>query len=123
MLRLIGQFTPVLALYDPFGVDVALNFNITHSHYTMTDMARQPQLTATRILVYSWSMLIQTYRLNASERHLPICCIFFSGTPDRAASMGRSTYLKTVASDVCLVDTHTLQGSLETAGKERLRNW
>ncbi len=28
---LIGQFTPVLALYDPFGVDVPLNFDITHS--------------------------------------------------------------------------------------------
>ncbi len=26
-----GQFTPVLALYDPFGVDVPLNFDITHS--------------------------------------------------------------------------------------------
>ncbi len=25
-----GQFTPVLALYDPFGVDVPLNFDITH---------------------------------------------------------------------------------------------
>ena len=28
---LIVQFTPVLALYDPFGVDVPLNFDITHS--------------------------------------------------------------------------------------------
>ena len=26
LFRLIGQFTPVLALYDPFGVDVPLNF-------------------------------------------------------------------------------------------------
>ncbi len=26
-----GSFTPVLALYDPFGVDVPLNFDITHS--------------------------------------------------------------------------------------------
>ncbi len=26
-----GRFTPVLALYDPFGVDVPLNFDITHS--------------------------------------------------------------------------------------------
>ncbi len=26
------QFTPVLALYDPFGVDVPLNFDNTHSH-------------------------------------------------------------------------------------------
>ncbi len=25
------QFTPVLALYDPFGVDVPLNLDITHS--------------------------------------------------------------------------------------------
>ncbi len=25
------QFTPALALYDPFGVDVPLNFDITHS--------------------------------------------------------------------------------------------
>ncbi len=25
------QFTHVLALYDPFGVDVPLNFDITHS--------------------------------------------------------------------------------------------
>ncbi len=24
------QYTPVLALYDPFGVDVPLNFDITH---------------------------------------------------------------------------------------------
>ncbi len=31
MFRLIGQFTPVLALYDSFGVDVPLNFDITHS--------------------------------------------------------------------------------------------
>ena len=36
---LIGQFTPVLALYDPFGIDVALNmlnFDITHTlnHHT-----------------------------------------------------------------------------------------
>ncbi len=30
VFRLIGQFTPVLALYDPFGVDVPLNFDITH---------------------------------------------------------------------------------------------
>ncbi len=30
VVGLIGQFTPVLALYDPFGVDVPLNFNITH---------------------------------------------------------------------------------------------
>ncbi len=30
LFRLIGQFTPVLALYDPFGVDVPLNFDITH---------------------------------------------------------------------------------------------
>ncbi len=28
LFRLIGQFTPVLALYDPFGVDVPLNFDI-----------------------------------------------------------------------------------------------
>ncbi len=27
----VGQFTPVLALYDPFGVDVPLNVDITHS--------------------------------------------------------------------------------------------
>ncbi len=27
------QFTPVLALYDPFGVDVPLNLDITHTHY------------------------------------------------------------------------------------------
>ncbi len=26
ILGLIGQFTPVLALYDPFGFDVPLNF-------------------------------------------------------------------------------------------------
>ncbi len=25
------QFTPVLALYEPFGVDVPLKFDITHS--------------------------------------------------------------------------------------------
>ncbi len=31
LFRLTGQFTPVLALYDPFGVDVPLNFDITHS--------------------------------------------------------------------------------------------
>ena len=31
LFGLIGQFTPVLALYDPFGVDVPLNFDITHS--------------------------------------------------------------------------------------------
>ncbi len=28
MFRLVGQFTPVLALYDPFGVDVPLIFDI-----------------------------------------------------------------------------------------------
>ncbi len=28
---LMGPFTPVLALYDTFGVDVLLNFDITHS--------------------------------------------------------------------------------------------
>ncbi len=33
MFRLLGYFTPVLALYDPFGVDVPLNFDITHSIY------------------------------------------------------------------------------------------
>ncbi len=27
----LGRSTPVLALYDPFGVDVPLNFDITHS--------------------------------------------------------------------------------------------
>ncbi len=31
-----SHFTPVLALYDPFGVDVPLNFDITHTHYTRT---------------------------------------------------------------------------------------
>ncbi len=31
MFRLIWQFTPVLAPCDPFGVDVPLNFDITHS--------------------------------------------------------------------------------------------
>ncbi len=31
LFRLIGQFTPVLALYDPFGVDVPLNFDISHT--------------------------------------------------------------------------------------------
>ncbi len=30
-----GSFTPVLALYDPFGVDVPLNFDITHSLTTI----------------------------------------------------------------------------------------
>ncbi len=30
LLRLIVQFTPVLALYDPFGVDVQLNLDNTH---------------------------------------------------------------------------------------------
>ncbi len=29
--RLIVQFTPVLALYDPFGVGVPLNLDITHT--------------------------------------------------------------------------------------------
>ncbi len=29
--RLIVRFAPVLALYDPFGVDVPLNLDITHS--------------------------------------------------------------------------------------------
>ncbi len=33
------QFTPVLALYDPFGVDVPLNFDITHS-LTHSDLAK-----------------------------------------------------------------------------------
>ncbi len=28
----MGQFTPVLALYDPFDVDVPLNVDITHLH-------------------------------------------------------------------------------------------
>ncbi len=28
LFRLVGQFTPVLALYDLFGVDVPLNFDI-----------------------------------------------------------------------------------------------
>ena len=28
LFRLIGQFSPVLALYDPFGVDVPLNCDI-----------------------------------------------------------------------------------------------
>ncbi len=32
LFRLIGQFTTVLALYDPFGVGVPLNFDITHTH-------------------------------------------------------------------------------------------
>ncbi len=31
LFGLIGQFTPVLALYGPFGVDVPLNFDITHT--------------------------------------------------------------------------------------------
>ncbi len=30
------QFTHVLALYDPFGVDVPLNFDITHTHWQVT---------------------------------------------------------------------------------------
>ncbi len=30
LFRLIGQFTHVLELYDPFGVDVPLNSDITH---------------------------------------------------------------------------------------------
>ncbi len=33
LVRLIGQFTPVLTLCDdPFGVDVPLNFDITHTN-------------------------------------------------------------------------------------------
>ncbi len=28
LFRFTRQFTPVLALYDPFGVDVPLNFDI-----------------------------------------------------------------------------------------------
>ncbi len=31
LFGLIGQFTPVLAQCDPFGVDLPLNFDITHS--------------------------------------------------------------------------------------------
>ncbi len=31
LFRLIGRFTPVLALYDPFGVDVPLNLDNTHT--------------------------------------------------------------------------------------------
>ncbi len=31
LFGLIRQLTPVLALYDPFGVTVPLNFDITHS--------------------------------------------------------------------------------------------
>ncbi len=31
LLLFIVQFSPVLALYDPFGVDVPLNLDITHS--------------------------------------------------------------------------------------------
>ncbi len=30
-----GSFTPVLALYDPFGVDVPLNFDIAHIDCSM----------------------------------------------------------------------------------------
>ncbi len=33
LFRVIMQFTPVLARYDPFGVDVPLNVDITHSVY------------------------------------------------------------------------------------------
>ncbi len=36
------QFTPVLALYDPFGVDVPLNFDITHS----LNLVHKPTKTA-----------------------------------------------------------------------------
>ncbi len=32
LFRRIVQFTRVLALYGPFGVDVSLKFDITHSH-------------------------------------------------------------------------------------------
>ncbi len=32
LFRLIGQFTAVLALHDPFGVDVPLNFDIIIIH-------------------------------------------------------------------------------------------
>ncbi len=35
--RFIVQFTPVLALYDPFGVDVPLNLDNTHSHSKWID--------------------------------------------------------------------------------------
>ncbi len=44
---LIGQYTPVLALYDPFGVDVPLNFDVTG-------------YGAARHLQNSWSYFIHT---------------------------------------------------------------
>ncbi len=40
------QFTPVLALYDPFGVDVPLNLDITHS-LTHSGMANTEDILQT----------------------------------------------------------------------------
>ncbi len=36
LFRLIGQFTPVFALYDPFGVDVQLKFDIINQNLQIT---------------------------------------------------------------------------------------
>ncbi len=39
------QFTPVLALYDPFVVDVPLNFDITHSlTHSMSEIKTFPDI-------------------------------------------------------------------------------
>ena len=51
------QFTHVLALYDPFGVDVPLNFDITHSLAKCYDHV----ITATTIGNNSRKVMLSAY--------------------------------------------------------------
>ena len=59
LFGLIGQFTPVLALYDHFGVDLPLNFGITH---TLIDLER----SESRLIhvASGWTSVRYTYILS-----------------------------------------------------------
>ncbi len=81
--RLIGQFTPVLALYDPFGVDVPLNFDITHSHFSkdrLIPFARPSWKPFLRLWQTSvgqcWLVLLQHLAFYGDRRLIPHRWVF-----------------------------------------------
>ncbi len=53
MLRLIVQFTLVLALCDPFGVDVPLNLDITHSLYVLNRLRAEVAVLNSQVVPIS----------------------------------------------------------------------
>ncbi len=66
---LIVQFTPVLALYDPFGVDVPLNLDITHSLIRTVLFARRGVPIRGKLLVHVYNFICPSLGHSIQWRH------------------------------------------------------